>query len=196
MENNHLQILIKKIKELENELAEEIEKKEAEFFYKIHGKKVRFNREIKRQHKFFMKRVGRYLKEAAILNILTVPFIWACLVPALFLDLFVFVYQGVCFPVYGIPKVRRGKYIVIDRHSLSYLNVIEKINCVYCGYFNGLIGYVREVAARTEQYWCPIKHARRTTAFHSRYARFLEYGDAEGFRKEIEKIRRDFADLR
>ncbi len=192
---NKIQELIDGIKRLEEELAEEVEKKEAEFFYKIRGKKVRFEREIKKQHRIFVKRLSRYLKDAAFLNILTVPIIWLCLLPALTMDLVVTVYQVICFPIYGIPKVKRGKYVIIDRHSLSYLNVIEKLNCFYCGYFNGLIGYMREVAARTEQYWCPIKHARRVSGFHSRYGRFFEYGDAAGYREHIEKVRRDFSDI-
>jgi len=40
-------------------------------------------------------------------------------------------------------------------------------------YENGLAGYFREIAARTEQYWCPIKHARRIKAAHGRYPRFF-----------------------
>jgi hypothetical protein len=91
--------------------------------------------------------------------------------------------------------VKRQRYIVIDHQSLAYLNLIEKLNCLYCGYFNGLIAYVREVAARTEQYWCPVKHARRLAAMHSRYGKFLEYGDAEGYRRQLEEIRRDFKDV-
>ena len=46
----------------------------------------------------------------------------------------------------------RGQYIVIDRHRLKYLNAIEKLNCVYCGYGNGVIAYARDIAGRTEQY--------------------------------------------
>lgn len=49
---------------------------------------------------------------------------------------------------------------MLDRHKLSYLNSIEKFNGVYCGCANGLIAYVREITARTEQYWCPVR--RRT----------------------------------
>jgi len=85
--------------------------------------------------------------------------------------------------------------VVIDRHALIYLNLIEKINCVYCGYFNGLISYTQEIAARTEQYWCPIKHARKKASLHSRYRKFLEYGDAETFKNKLETIRRDFKDI-
>lgn len=104
-------------------------------------------------------------------------------------------YQAICFPVYGIPKVKRKDYIVIDRHYLSYLNLVEKLNCVFCGYFGGVIAFTAEVAARTEQYWCPIKHAVQLKARHSRYDRFSEYGDSDGFRDGFEKSRSDFSDL-
>ncbi|OQX07692.1 MAG: hypothetical protein BWK76_24535 [Desulfobulbaceae bacterium A2] len=187
--------LIETIKRLEKELLEEIEKKEAEFSYHIAGKKVRFEQEMRERHRQLMLTATRYLADAPILNILTVPVIWSCLLPSLLLDAVVTIYQAVCFRVYGIPRVQRSQYIIVDRHALSYLNVIEKINCMYCGYFNGLLAYVTEVAARTEQYWCPIKHARRLAAMHSRYGKFFEYGDAEGYRRHLEEVRRDFSDI-
>jgi hypothetical protein len=82
--------------------------------------------------------------------------------------------------------------MVFDRGDLPYLNAMEKFNCFYCSYANGLAGYFREVAARTEQYWCPIKHARRIRNAHQRYPRFFEYGDAESYRKGLERLRRQF----
>ena len=57
----------------------------------------------------------------------------------------------------ALKKFPRSDFIAIDRHQLAYLNVIEKVNCAYCGYANGVAAYFREVAARTEEYWCPIK---------------------------------------
>lgn len=193
---NNFEDLIQKIKKLQKELDQEIQKKEEEFFYKIRGKRVYFEKEIKRHHKVLVKSIFRYLSDAALLNILTAPVIWSCIVPAVFMDLAVSVYQAICFRVYKIPSVRREDFIVIDRHSLHYLNPIEKLNCVYCGYFNGLVAYVQEVAARTEQYWCPIKHARRIAIIHSRYSKFIEYGNAHGYKKNLEKIRKEFDDLR
>ncbi|OGQ99245.1 MAG: hypothetical protein A2505_05885 [Deltaproteobacteria bacterium RIFOXYD12_FULL_55_16] len=187
--------LLEAMKKLEQELLLEIEKKEAEFYYTVIGKKVRFEAEVRKRHRNLAQRLSRYLSEAALLNILTAPLIWLILIPALLLDLTVTVFQAVCFRVYGIPRVKRQRYIVIDHQALAYLNFIEKLNCLYCGYFNGLIAYVQEVAARTEQYWCPIKHARRLAAMHSRYGKFFEYGDAEGYRRHLEETRRDFADL-
>jgi hypothetical protein len=188
--------IIEQIKNLEKILSLEIQKKEEEFFYKVHGKKVRFEEATGRYHKTLISGIHTYLLNASLLNILTAPVIWFCLVPAVFLDLVATIYQIICFPVYEIPKVRRDDYIVIDRQALNYLNALEKLNCMYCGYFNGLIAYVQEIAARTEQYWCPIKHARKIGNIHSRYNKFFEFGDGRQYRDKIEMLRRDFEDLK
>ncbi len=193
---NRLEELLEKIHHLENELLLEIQKNEQEFLYKIHQKKVRFEREVKARHRLLAKTLGRYFIESRLPTILTAPVIWSCLFPALAMDLVMSFYQAVCFPVYGLPKVRRRDYIILDRRYLSYLNIIEKANCVYCGYFNGVIAYAREIAARTEQYWCPIKHARRVKSVHSRYKKFFDYGDAARYREQIETLRRDFTDIK
>ena len=92
----------------------------------------------------------------------------------------------------AVRRVRRADYVALDRHKLSYLNAIEKLNCLYCGYANGVIAYAREIASRTEQYWCPIKHARRIVGAHGRYHRFQEYGDAEGYQAHLRKMRLEF----
>ncbi len=193
--NDKIQELLRAIKQLEQELMDELQKKGEEYRYEIRNKRVYFEDEIKKQNKRLIKKIRYYIQDAALLNIITVPFIWSCLPPALIMDLVVSLFQMICFPVYSIPKVKRADYIVIDRHYLSYLNGIEKINCYYCGYFNGLIAYVQEIAARTEQYWCPIKHAKRSKAHHSRYDKFFDYGDGNNYRGDNKKVRRDFNDL-
>lgn len=194
--NDRLEMLLEKFRMLERELAMELQKKQEEFFYEIHKKKVRFQRGIKLEHRLLMQNAFQYIQRARPMAILTLPVIWSCVFPALLLDLTITIYQAICFPIYGIPKVRRGDYIVLDRHNLSYLNIIEKMNCVYCGYFNGVVAYAREMAARTEQHWCPIKHARRVGDIHSRYKYFFDYGDGKRYRQEIEAARRDFEDLK
>ncbi len=194
--NDRLEMLLEKFRTLERELAMELQKKQEEFFYQIHKKKVRFQREIRQEHRHLMKAIRSYLGAARPLAIVTAPVMWSCLLPVLLMDLMITMSQAVCFPVYDIPKVRRGDYIVLDRHHLSYLNFIEKMNCVFCGYFNGVVAYAREVAARIEQHWCPIKHARRVGDIHSRYKFFFDYGDGKRYRQEIETVRRDFEDLK
>jgi hypothetical protein len=111
------------------------------------------------------------------------------IVPIGLLDLWISLYQAVCFPLYGIAHVRRASYIVIDRQHLEYLNAIEKFNCVYCGYANGVFAYVREIAGRTEQYWCPIRHAKRVRAPHPHYREFVDYGDAQAYLRELPVLR-------
>ena len=116
---NKLEAIIEEIKKLEKQLVLEIEKKEEEFFYKIKGKKVYFDPKIKRYQKTLATRIYSYIVNTSLLNLLTVPIIWFCLLPALFMDVVVSVYQFICFRVYGIPEVKRSEYMVMDRHSLS-----------------------------------------------------------------------------
>ena len=127
--------------------------------------------------------------------VVTAPFIYVIILPALLFDLFVTIYQALCFPAYGIPKVNRADYIVFDRRNLAYLNILEKLNCGYCSYVNGLIAYTREIAARTEKYWCPIKHVRKLIAPHAHYAGFIEYGDAETYLAQLEELRRELTEM-
>jgi len=191
-----LEILLDKIKVLENELIEELQKQEEGFSYEIRKRRVYFEENVIIRHKEYAKRLLSYISDAPIKHILSVPFIWICIVPVLLLDVTISFYQWSCFPIYGIPKVKRQDYIAFDRQYLNYLNIIEKINCAYCSYVNGLIAYVQEIAARTEQFWCPIKHARRIKTLHSRYQKFINYGDAEKYRAEIDRVRHDFQDMK
>ena len=114
-------------------------------------------------------------------TLLTMPLIYGMALPLFILDISVSCYQLGCFTAWGIARVKRSEYVVIDRHRLGYLNPVQKLNCVFCGYGNGVIAYAREVTARTEQYWCPIKHALKVKGSHERYAAFQAYGDAEGY---------------
>jgi hypothetical protein len=174
------------------ELQEELQSK----FYELRKGKVWFSEEIKREHRRLKTSLFRYAIQSRFFAILTAPFIYACFIPFVLLDLFVSAYQAVCFPVYGIPKARRKDYMAIDRNKLRYLNALEGVNCMYCSYANGLLAYVVEIAGRTEQHWCPIKHARRIQNTHDRHSRFLPYGDASAYRERLDKIRDDFKDLK
>lgn len=189
--NNRIQELTAQIKVLENELREELQRIRIQT-YEIRERGVRFRDEVLQLHRSQVERVFTYLRRARLKHVLTAPVIWLCLVPAVLLDIVVSLYQLLCFPVYGIPRVKRADYIVIDRHYLAYLNVIEKLNCMYCGYFNGLMAYVGEIAGRTEQYWCPIKHARQLRRTHGRYDRFVEFGDSDAWQARKETLRKDF----
>ena len=176
--------------ELEQELDRQLEERRAEFRYRIRRGKVRFDREVQALQKTYRIGLWRYVTGARIATVLTAPVIYSLIIPLAVLDLSVTIYQHICFRVYGIDLVRRADHVVLDRHMLAYLNLIEKINCVYCGYGNGVIAYAREIAGRTEAHWCPIKHARRTLDPHGSFDRFMEFGDAEAYRDWLARGRK------
>ncbi len=182
--------IMDKIGVLESELDAELAKRRAELRIGLEHGRIAFEEELLRRHRELRQKLLPYLLGAHPLVVLTAPVIYAGIVPLLLLDLFVSIFHAVCFPIYGIAKIRRADYLVFDRHHLAYLNALEKLNCAYCSYANGLIAYAREIASRTEQYWCPIKHARRVIGAHARYAMFDDYGDAEAFQERLEKWRK------
>lgn len=100
-------------------------------------------------------------------------------IPAVLLDLTITIYQYAAFTLYRIPYVRRDEYFIYERRFLDYLNFIQKLNCLYCSYMNGLFGYAVEIGARTERYWCPIKAAHKPEFSHDWYRDFADYGNPE-----------------
>ena len=187
--NDRIQQLLKQMTVLEDDLREALHEQETNMLFQIRGKRVEFEQSIKQTHRRLKTRFFRWLVTDRPQNLITGPVIYSMIVPLAILDLFVTVYQAVCFPVYRVEKVRRGDYIVLDRQQLEYLNFIEKFHCTYCAYGSGLIAYVHEIVARTEQYFCPIKHARRILGTHSRYRHFLDYGEAADYEARLEAFR-------
>lgn len=181
--------LVRGIKSLEAELEVELARRRIELNFVVHDGKVRFEQVIVARHRAARLGVLKFLLGSRPLMVVTAPIIYMLILPFALLDAFVTVYQAVCFRAYGVPRVRRRDYLIFDRAHLAYLNAIERLNCIYCSYANGVIGYVREVASRTEQYWCPIKHARRVISAHDHYASFLDYGDAEAYRRDLPTLR-------
>jgi hypothetical protein len=175
-----------RIAELRQALEAGVEERRQIWRYRIDRGRAVFEAEARQQHRELREGLASYIARARLSVVVTAPFIYALIVPLALLDLFVTVYQAVCFPVYGIAKVRRADHIIIDRHMLGYLNGLQKLNCVYCGYANGLSSYVREIAGRTEAYWCPIKHLRSAPDPHPHYDGFCDFGDAAGFRARVD----------
>jgi hypothetical protein len=179
--------------ELEKELEEELHRREDQVLYQITNRKVHFGEEVRAAHKRLRYGLAKWLRESELRNALSAPFVYSMLVPIAILDIAISLYQAICFPLYRISTVDRSEFVVVDRHRLAYLNVVEKLNCAYCGYANGVLAYAREVAARTEQYWCPIKHARKTIGTHVRYAHFLDYGAPGSFHDAQAQFRTELA---
>jgi hypothetical protein len=187
--NEKISHLLAQMAALEDELRTAVHEQESRMFFSIKGKRVEFERSVKDAHYKLKKNVFKWLLTNRPQNLITGPIIYGMALPMAVLDLLVTLYQWTCFPIYGITKVRRKDYIVFDRHHLGYLNFIEKFHCTYCEYGNGLMGYMAEILARTEEYFCPIKHAHKILGTHKRYNRFLDYGDAADYEKKLEEYR-------
>lgn len=157
--------------------------------------KVVFSTDEREIHRGLRTPLWAYLCHTNFRTALSAPLIYVCVIPFALLDLLITVYQTVCFPIYRIPQVRRSAYFLFDRHKLMYLNLLEKVNCTYCAYANGLLAYVTEIAARTEQHWCPIRHSLPMPPAHSRHRYFLPYGDAQAYRTTAAQVRNSFGDL-
>lgn len=188
--NDRIQQILNEITALEDDLRTALNEQQSTIFFQVKGKRIEFEQSIKEANKRLKTNFFRWLVTNRPQNLITGPIIYSMIIPLLITDFFVTIYQWTCFPVYGIKKVRRGDYIVYDRQQLNYLNFIEKFHCTYCAYGNGMIAYVSEIIARTEQYFCPIKHARKILGTHGRYERFLEYGDAKDYAARVEEYRR------
>jgi hypothetical protein len=186
--------LLERIATLERELELELNQARGTWRYRIEAGRVRFEHDAREAHRRFKQVILRFLRESNLLNVATAPVIYLMVVPIAFLDLWITVYQHICFRAYGVARVKRSAYIVMDRDHLAYLNVIEKLNCVYCSYGNGVFAYVREIAGRTEQYWCPIRHAKQVHSPHTHYREFVDYGDAEGCRRRLIPLRKELSD--
>jgi hypothetical protein len=186
----YVERIAERLRDAEEDLKREVNEQQRRWQYQVHRGRTWFDKELQDAQRRLKQSIPAYIWQGSLLSLLTAPIIYSLILPLVVLDAWTTMYQWVCFPIYGVPRVSRREYFVIDRHKLAYLNGIEKVNCTFCSYANGLIAYVREVAACTEQYWCPIKHARAIRLPHQRYHFFFDYGDAAGYRRDLATLRR------
>ena len=187
--NERIRDLLAQIATLEDELRTTLHEQEDRLSYRIKGRRIEFENSVKEAHQRLKTGFFRWLVTNRPQNLITGPVIYSMIVPLLLLDLCVSLYQLACFPIYRVARVKRVDYFAYDRQHLGYLNFIEKFHCSYCAYANGLLAYATEIVARTEQYFCPIKHARKRLGQHGRYQRFLGYGDAADYAARLEEFR-------
>jgi hypothetical protein len=122
-------------------------------------------------------------QDRLLYKLMVMPLIYSLVIPVFIIDVWVEIYHRICFVAYGIPYVQRKRYIKIDRHKLSYLNWFEKLNCVYCGYANGVLQYASAIAGETEKYWCGIKHKPDPDFIEPPHHKdFIAYNDETAYR--------------
>ena len=185
------------LQEIENkrkELAEEYERIKKKYNFEYIKWKITFSKEQKLENKKKKRSFWQTTKSTTFREYLSIPFIYSMMIPAVILDLFLFMYQQTAMRLYRIPLVKRSDYITLERKHLDYLNWVEKLNCIYCSYVNWLFAYAVEIAWRTAKYWCPIKHAKKMTSSHNWEKYFADYGDADWFKEVFRKNQEFYQD--
>ncbi|MFA6105380.1 MAG: hypothetical protein WC725_02150 [Patescibacteria group bacterium] len=177
--------ILAKIEEMNEALKKEYARLAEQYGFSFNKKRVVFIEQFKLRNKSFKIPTWRYAIPQDIRHLLSLPFIYVMIFPLLILDFFLTIYNLVALPLYRIPRVKRKDHFVFDRKFLDYLNLIQKVNCLYCSYGNGLFSYGSEIAARTERYWCPIKAARRPPQSHNWYKDFADYGNPEEWKEKF-----------
>ena len=184
--------MIEEIEALKLKLGEEIAQQEKYISYEIQNGYVQFEKEILDKQKENMKNLLAWFRDIPLLHLLASPLVYGMLMPAILFDIILFIYQQVVFRIFKFKFINRSDYILFDRQYLGYLNSIEKLNCLYCSYFNGLMQYASAIAGRTELYFCPIKHAKKVAYKHDYYDKFFSYGDEDKYQKKLEALRKKF----
>jgi hypothetical protein len=187
------EISAKKLEQLGDEVVAAFDRAMSSLDFKLN-----IFEELKKRHDKMKKwriSVPKTIFPIKLTYVLSMPFIYGMIIPGLIFHIGLEIYHQICFRIYGIPRVKPGDYFIYDRHLLPYLNWFEKINCIYCSYFNNLLRYATEIAGRTERYWCPIKYATRLTEPHSQYDKFVNFLDAETFREKWKELRK-FNDIK
>ncbi|RME14097.1 MAG: hypothetical protein D6801_09880, partial [Alphaproteobacteria bacterium] len=121
MEQGRLKDLLERARKLEDEIEVEVARHRAELGSEFEGGRVRFKAEVRRRHRAARQKWRDFLRGARLGVLLTAPVIYSLIVPLVVLDIWVSLYQWICFPAYGIARVRRRDFIAIDRHHLAYL---------------------------------------------------------------------------
>jgi len=188
--NNKIKEMIEEIEAMKVKLGEEIAQQEKDISYEIQNGYVKFEKDVLDKQKKNMKNLLTWFREIPLLHLLTSPLIYGMIIPAILFDVILFLYQQIIFRIYKFEFIKRSDYIIFDRQYLGYLNSIEKLNCMYCSYFNGLMYYASAIASRTELYFCPIKHAKKVAYKPEYYDEFFEYGVGNDYQEKLKSLRK------
>ena len=186
--NDKIREIVEEIETMKIKLAEEIAEQERHISFEIHNGYVKFENEILSRQKKNMKNLLTWFRKVPFLHFIAAPIIYIMIIPSVIIDITLFIYQQIIFRVFKFKFIKRSDYIIFDHQYLGYLNPIEKINCLYCSYVNGLMQYALAIAGRTELYFCPIKHVKKVIHEHDYYDVFLSYGDRKDYQEKLKAL--------
>jgi hypothetical protein len=115
--------MLEKIDGLNKAMEREYARLAKRYGFSLRGRRVIFLKNIRKRNRQFRISSWRYIIPKNIRHVLSLPFIYSMIIPAVILDIFLTLYHHVAFSLYHIPKVRRRDYIVFDRRFLDYLRV-------------------------------------------------------------------------
>lgn len=95
--------LVARLKQLEEGFERKLDARRAEFRYRLERDKVVFERSVAEHHRRIRTEILRFLRQSALMDLLTAPVVYSFVL----LDFSLAVYQRLCFPIWGIGRVRR-----------------------------------------------------------------------------------------
>jgi len=112
-----------------------------------------------------------------LIALFAVAIMYGMIIPIIIMDLSTRVYQLVYFNAANIPLIPSSDYISFDRWDLTKLSLIQKINCQYCSYANGIAAWTKAVVNQTELYSCAIKnhHQKNGQEHHKDFISYEEF---------------------
>ena len=84
---------------LERDLETELSRVRTKWHYRVEAGRVRFEREARLAHRRLKQSIPRFLRESRIATLLSAPLVYSMIVPIALLDLWISVYQSICFRV-------------------------------------------------------------------------------------------------
>ena len=129
---------VRRLMRLEDELERKFAAQRERFHYHLEEKRAVFEAEALRRHKRIRTGLLTFLRKSPFATIIVAPAVYGLILPIALLDLGVYIFQLVCFSAWGMARIDRSEFVIVDRHRLANLNGIEKLNCAYCGYANGV----------------------------------------------------------
>src|SRR6185436_585928 len=100
--------LLHHIERLEREIEEDVGRARERWRYRIEAGRIRFDRDVRLAHQRLRQSIPRFIRESSPLNVLAGPVVYSMILPIALLDLWISAYQRICFPVFGISRVRRS----------------------------------------------------------------------------------------
>lgn len=150
---------------------------------------LKFKNKIEYKNPYLINPKSKMIMQ--IRYLISTPFIYGMLIPMIIFHILIELYHRIVFSLYDIEYVDYKQHFIFKRYKLNKLTLLQKINCIYCEYGNGLASYIKSIIGKTEVYWCPIKNGRNKNFTHEYYNKFIDVDNVENFEFHRENMRNE-----